>query len=126
MEGGPIVVTLGGSIAPAHVSVLWERIRWLARPGTVGEVVCDVADLVDPDAAAIEALARLQLLARRSGFRICLLHAGPRLRELLDLMGLAEVVPCDADLRIQSRRQPEQGEPPGGVEEEGDPTDPVA
>ena len=67
-----------------------------------------------PDLGAVEALARLQLAARRLGCSIRLRDACVELSELLELCGLSEVV----------------GEPEGGeqlrVEEIVMPDDPVA
>ena len=63
---------------------------------TGGEVVeCEVGALVRPDAAAVEALARLQLVALRRGSRIRLWDASPELCELIDFMGLR--APTSAD-----------------------------
>jgi ABC-type transporter Mla MlaB component len=55
--------------------------------------VCDVGALVEPDVAAVEALARLQLAARRSGCRITLYDVPPQLGGLLELMGLGDIFP---------------------------------
>lgn len=57
--------------------------------------LCRVADLGSPDLATVDALARLQLAARRRGWSIAL--AGPgdelgRLQELIGLVGLADVL----------------------------------
>jgi hypothetical protein len=41
----------------------------------------------------VDALARLQLAARRRGCVIRLRHASPELLELVDFMGLADVLP---------------------------------
>ena len=55
-------------------------------------VLCDV-DGVAADAAAVEALARLQLVARRAGCELRLRNASPELRELVAFMGLRDVLP---------------------------------
>jgi ABC-type transporter Mla MlaB component len=89
------------------------------------ELVCDVGGLAHADAATVDALARLQLAARRLGWSIRLRNASDELRELLELMGLGEVVPCCPELPLGVRGQTEQGEQPGGVEEEGHPADPI-
>jgi len=120
-----IDVVVRRPFSPADVPRLWDRVRArLACRGTA-VVTCDVAELDRPDAATVEALARLQLAARRSGCRVRLRHACGELRDLLELMGLSEVVPCSGS-DLEPGRQVEQGEPPGGVEEERDPVDPVA
>jgi ABC-type transporter Mla MlaB component len=119
-----IEVVLGGPLPPEHVPRLWEQVGAILE-GAAAEVVCDVAAIDRPDAETVEALARLQLAARRSGCRVRLRHACGELRALLELTGLSEVVPCSGS-ELEPRRQAEQGEPPRGVEEEGDPIDPVA
>jgi hypothetical protein len=83
--------------------------------------VCDVGALVEPDVAAVEALARLQLAARRSGCRITLYDVPPQLGGLLELMGLGDIFPPAST--VEAWRKPEQREQPLGVEEEADPGD---
>ena len=56
-------------------------------------MICDVSGVIDPDAVAVDALARLQLTARRLGYQIKLRSACHDLQELLALMGLRDVVP---------------------------------
>jgi hypothetical protein len=51
----------------------------------------DVRD-VDPDAVAVDTLARLQLAARRLSCRLLLRDASPELLELVAFMGLADVL----------------------------------
>jgi hypothetical protein len=86
------------------------------RPSTI---VCDVAALA-PDAAAIDALARLQLAARRLGLEIRLRHASSDLLGLLAFVGLSEV------LRVEAGGQPEEREERLGAEEERELDDPAA
>jgi ABC-type transporter Mla MlaB component len=52
----------------------------------------DVSGLA-PEAPTVDALARLQLQARRCGCRLALCEAPPELLELVTLMGLADVLP---------------------------------
>jgi anti-anti-sigma regulatory factor len=59
-------------------------------------VVCDVTALDGADVATIDALARIQLAVRRAGAGVVLDGVDDRLRCLLRLVGLAEVLP-DAD-----------------------------
>jgi ABC-type transporter Mla MlaB component len=56
-------------------------------------IVCDLGGLVEVDAGTVEALARLQLAARRLGGRIVLRNVPCELDELLELMGLTAVLP---------------------------------
>ena len=92
-EPNMIVLVVGGAIQPADLSGLCERVGvWL--DGTdAHDVVCDVGAVVKPDAVTIDALARLQLAARRFGLRLELRDVAPELRELLDLSGLREAIP---------------------------------
>ena len=111
------VLTIGGRLAPADIPVLCERVLTVGSSG----VDCDVGEVSEPDLAAVDALARLQLFAKRRGSRIRLLHASEELRGLLALTGLSEVVPCA--LRLEARGESEEGEEVLGVEEEADPGD---
>ncbi len=77
------------------------------------------------DLRVVDALARLQLTAQRLGCRIRLYRAHRRLRELLALAGLADVLPLQAGSAVEPGRQAEQGEQAIGVEEGVEPTDPA-
>ncbi|HEX6578096.1 MAG TPA: STAS domain-containing protein [Jiangellaceae bacterium] len=91
-----VVFVVDGPLAPADVPGLCRRVRVLMeRPG-VARVVCDVGALVVPDGVAVDALARLQLAARRRGCRVALRHAPAELLDLLELAGLTEIVPLES------------------------------
>jgi ABC-type transporter Mla MlaB component len=120
-----IIVPLGHAIAPADVPALWERVRDLLGGSEADLVLCDVAALIAPDAATVDALARLQLTARRSGCRVRLRHPCGELQDLLELMGLSDVVPFGAGLPVKPGGEIEQREPPSRVQEEGDAGDPI-
>jgi hypothetical protein len=64
------------------------------------------------DLEIVDALARLQLAARRAGYRIGVASAPDHVVELIELAGLAEV------LGVEPRGQPEEREQRLGVEEE--------
>ena len=64
--------------------------------------------------AAVEALARLQLAARRKGLDLRLHVVSRELRDLIELAGLTQV------LGVEPRRQAEEREQRLGVEEEGE------
>jgi hypothetical protein len=70
-------------------------------------VVCDLHGTAD--LAVLDALARLQLVARRCGMR-CDVHAAGDVAALLDLTGLADAL-------RQPVREPEPREQRLGVEE---------
>jgi ABC-type transporter Mla MlaB component len=119
-----LVMIISGPIAQSDVPILCEQVRTLLEGTDAGLVVCDLAALGGPDAATIDALARLQLTARRLGSGIRLRHACDELRDLLVLTGLDEVVRLDPRLPPEVSGQPEEREPAPSVEEEGDPGDP--
>jgi hypothetical protein len=124
-EERAVDVIIRGSISPADVPRLWERICPLLQGGEAEVLVCDVNALVAPDAETVDALARLQLTAMRSGCRIRLRNACDGLTGLLALTGLAEVVPCSGELDVGLGGKAEQGEPALRVQEERDPGDPI-
>jgi ABC-type transporter Mla MlaB component len=86
-------------------------------------IECDVRALGRADVRALEALALLQLAARRRGLRVVLRGASGDLRDLLALAGLDDALPCEERSGFEPRRQPEQREEAFGVEEEADPRD---
>jgi ABC-type transporter Mla MlaB component len=63
------------------------------KKGTDAAVaLCDVSG-VEPDAVTVDALARLQLAARRYGCQVRLRNGSRELLELVDFMGLTDVLP---------------------------------
>ena len=64
------------------------------------------------DLGIVDALARLQLAARRSGYEVAVTEAPADLLELIELAGLSDV------LGVEALRQPEEREECLGVEEE--------
>ena len=88
-----VAFPIRGPIARADLDGLTSRVCALLREAAGGVAVCDVAG-VEPDAATVDALARLQLGARRAGCCVRLRNASPELLELVEFMGLADVL-CD-------------------------------
>ena len=92
-----------GPITRADLPGLCDRVcALLGQSGAA--VVCDVAG-VAPDAVTIDALARLQLAACRLGCRVTLRNASQPLLELVELMGLSDV--------LSERRSPAAGRSAG-------------
>lgn len=125
MEPSVIVVVIDGPIDRAGIPALCARFVGLVDDARPGRVVCDVGALTAPDIATVDALARLELTARRRGLEICFSRASPRLVELLALSGLLGVLAVNGASRLEAQRQPEERKEVGGVQEEGDPGDPV-
>ena len=53
------------------------------------------AEALKPDVASADALARLQLTAKRRGYRILFRHVSRELLALVSFLGLGDVVPTD-------------------------------
>ncbi|WP_200301942.1 STAS domain-containing protein [Streptomyces adelaidensis] len=111
----PAVLVLPGPVTRDEVPRLCDEVRAHLEGAGGGIVVCDVAGIGPPGLGVIDALARLQLTARRAGGRIRLRDPDPALRALLGLVGLA----------FDVEGQAEEGEPAGGVEEAVEPGDPA-
>lgn len=79
-----VVVRVDGS--PAARAVLCAQVRRLLGRGDVDVVTCDLGN-APPDLGSVDALARLQLTARRLGGRIRLRAASADLVELIDFVG---------------------------------------
>jgi ABC-type transporter Mla MlaB component len=81
-----------GPIVHADLPGLCERVCELLGRSGPGVALCDVSG-VQPDAVTVDALARLQLAARRHGCRVRLRNASSELLELVAFMGLSDVIP---------------------------------
>ena len=81
-----------GPIARSDLPGLCARICTLLERNHPHVVLCDVSS-VDHDAVTVDALARLQLAARRRGCQIRLRNASNELLELVAFMGLQDVLP---------------------------------
>jgi ABC-type transporter Mla MlaB component len=87
-----IVFAIGGPIERADLPQLCDRVCRLLERSRAESALCDVSG-VETDAVTVDALARLQLAARRHGCQIRLRHASSELRELVAFMGLCDVLP---------------------------------
>ena len=86
-----VAFTIEGPIARADLPGLCDRVCALLERNRAGIALCDVSS-VDVDAVTVDALARLQLAARRHGCRVRLRHASSELLELVAFMGLSDVL----------------------------------
>ena len=87
-----IAFAVRGPIARDDLPRLCQRVCALLERSRAAVVLCDVRG-VEPDAVTVDALARLQLAARRYGCQVRLRHASPELLELVAFMGLRDVLP---------------------------------
>jgi ABC-type transporter Mla MlaB component len=89
---GTVTFAIRGPIERDDLPGLAERVCEILRAGDATVAVCDVGG-VDPDAVTVDALARLQLAAGRLRCQVRVRGASSELLELVDLMGLADVLP---------------------------------
>ena len=86
------VFAIYGPIARSDLPGLCDRVCELLAQTRGGVALCDVSS-VTPDAVTVDALARLQLAARRQDCQVRLRRVSDELLELLAFMGLRDVVP---------------------------------
>ncbi|WP_217572071.1 STAS domain-containing protein [Streptomyces sp. GbtcB7] len=109
----PAVLVLPGPVTRDQVPGLCDDVHARLAATGAGVVVCDVAGLGPPGLATVDALARMQLAARRAGGRVRLRAPAPSLLLLLDLVGL----------RFEVEGEAEEREPALGVQEAVEPGD---
>jgi ABC-type transporter Mla MlaB component len=86
-----LAFAIRGPIARTDLPGLCDRICALLTESRAEVVICDVCS-VDVDAVTVDALARLQLAARRRGSQVRLLRGSVALCQLVEFMGLANVL----------------------------------
>lgn len=91
-EPRTVAFAIWGPIRREDLPGLCDRVCTLLGEAAVQVALCDVAG-VEPDAVTVDALARLQLGARRHDCTVRLRNASAELRELVELMGLSDVLP---------------------------------
>ncbi len=116
---------LRGPITREGLEALSDHARVLLEGRDV-DLVCDIGGLTDPDAVTIDALARLQLTARRLGRRIRFRDACGEVHRLVGFMGLDDILSLGSASTLEYGRETEEREQALGVEEEADPRDPTA
>jgi ABC-type transporter Mla MlaB component len=87
-----IAFAIHGPILRSDLPGLCDRVCALLSEAPADEAFCDVRG-VEPDAVTVDALARLQLAARRRGCRVRLRNASPALLDLVAFTGLTDVLP---------------------------------
>ncbi len=87
-----VAFAIRGPITRADLPGLCDRVCGLLEASGADLVLCDVHG-VEPDAVTVDALARLQLAARRHGCRVRLCSTSIALRDLVAFMGLTDVLP---------------------------------
>jgi ABC-type transporter Mla MlaB component len=91
-EGNALTFVINGPIARSDLPGLYRRVCGLLEGSDAVVAFCEV-ERVNADAVTVDALARLQLLARRRDCQVRLRGASDELRELVGFMGLDAVLP---------------------------------
>jgi ABC-type transporter Mla MlaB component len=91
-EPHAVQLAIRGPIDRTDLPWLGERVCALMRESGADLVLCDVS-AAEPSVVTVDALARLQLAAQRSGCRVRLRNPSSALRELVAFMGLGDVLP---------------------------------
>ncbi|GGR70460.1 hypothetical protein GCM10010252_05810 [Streptomyces aureoverticillatus] len=120
----PNLVVVAGPVRQDDIPRLCADLRAAVLASGADDVICDVGAVTTADLATVEAVARLRLTARRSGTGLRLRDPSPALWALLRLVGLAELC-VETELGVEVERDPEQREPPLGVEEAVESGDPA-
>ncbi|WP_406272951.1 STAS domain-containing protein [Nocardia sp. NBC_00881] len=89
-EFDPPIVMLAGAVDADATAAWCAQVRALLLGGH-RSIWCDVRGLSGRAAAAVEAVARIQLTARRSGGRVRVLCADDRLLAVFELAGLTDL-----------------------------------
>jgi ABC-type transporter Mla MlaB component len=87
-----IAFAVRGPIERTDLPGLCDRVCALFARTAPAIAFCDVSD-VPADAVTVDALARLQLAAGRCACKVRLRNASPQLRNLVEFMGLEDVLP---------------------------------
>jgi ABC-type transporter Mla MlaB component len=91
-EPRSIMFTIRGPILRSDLPGLCERVCALMTESGAGVALCDVSG-VEADAVTVDALARLQLAARRHSCQVQLRCASTELTQLIAFMGLRDELP---------------------------------
>ena len=87
-----VAFAIWGPIRRDDLPGLCDRVCALLQTSGATVALCRV-DGVPPDAVTVDALARLQLAARRNGCQVRLRQASRELLDLVEFMGLRDVLP---------------------------------
>ncbi len=110
------IVVVEGRLEPSHVGAVCASLHLVLSGSGVGSLTCRGEGLVDPDLATVDLLARLRLAAQLAGWDMRVEEPSSRLRELLVLTGLDDLL-ASRGSSIEAWGQAEHREQPSGVEE---------
>ena len=88
-----ILVVMTGRVDRTDARRLAERVRELLESQPGKTLICDLAGITRSDAAVVDALCRIRVVALRHGCQVVLQEPPTELQELLYLTGLTNVLP---------------------------------
>lgn len=88
-----ILVVIAGEIDRSDARRLADRVHELVEHQPATTLICDLAGLIRADAAVVDALCRIRVVALRHQCQVTLQDPSPELQELLYLTGLTNVLP---------------------------------
>lgn len=91
-EESTVAFAIASPIARSDLPGLFRRVCGLLTGSGATLALCDVSG-AGADAVVVDALAQLQLAARRNGCQVKLLNASRELHALVAFMGLRDVLP---------------------------------
>jgi hypothetical protein len=91
LSPGEVTFVVGGPIRRCDLAGLCARFGRVLARAEPGVAICELRS-AGADAVTVDALARLQLIARRRGSRVLVRGASDDLHELLALVGLCDVL----------------------------------
>lgn len=91
-----ILVVISGRIERSDARRLAERVHELLTRQAADTLICDLAGITRSDAAVVDAVCRVRVVALRHGCQVVLQDSPPELQELLYLTGLTNVLPSRA------------------------------
>jgi hypothetical protein len=92
-----IVVAIGGNIERGDIIALCDRIVAILETSDASTLICDMGCLVKPNAAVVDLLGRLKVMARRLDREMRVTNSSRYLQELLELCGLSDVLSSSPD-----------------------------
>ena len=117
-------LAVAGALRSGDVPGLCDQVRTACARAPARDIICDVAAVTTADLATVDALARMQLAARRAGGELRFRDPSPALWALLQLTGLTGLT-GPGGLVVEMERHPEQREPARGVQETVESGDPA-
>jgi hypothetical protein len=87
-----ITFVVRGPISRADLQGLSDRFRRCLWASDAFLIECDVSSLMGPQLESVDALARFELIGQQEGVLLRVRGASAELRELLEFVGLSNVV----------------------------------